>query len=383
MRGSFSGRSTSSRKSGTRPTCTRHTCAVISRRSDRHGDCRAPRPRRPLTSAAGSRSAVGVHPVLVLPAAGIDALAEVALAVHQADRHQRQRAVRRLLDEVARERAEAAGVDRQRAVDAVLGAEERDRPCRVQSVRRPVHARAPRARCASAVGRPLEQVAVVGRAASSVGRRNLRPAAAPGCSGTAPTARDRASGTARRRRAASSSGSCRRAARAGRARREAGSRALPRRGRRRASRRSRRQYYPRRPRSGGSPSRRHGVSAADAKATAAWACSPSATRSPTAAESSSGGWRSSPGRTGWRAASGLPFTGCAVDGARVGDVAARADPRLRATQTAKPGRALRPRLPLHRRERRAGTGLGCGGVRARTSHERWPSSPRAATARSR
>ena len=73
---------------------------------------------------------VGVDPVLVLPAAGVDALAEVALAVHQPDRDERERAVGGLLEDVARERAQAAGVDRQRAVDAELGAEVRDRMLR-------------------------------------------------------------------------------------------------------------------------------------------------------------------------------------------------------------------------------------------------------------
>ena len=46
----------------------------------------------------GQPLGVGGHPVLVLPAAGVDALAEVALAVHQPDRDERQRAVGGLLD---------------------------------------------------------------------------------------------------------------------------------------------------------------------------------------------------------------------------------------------------------------------------------------------
>jgi hypothetical protein len=36
---------------------------------------------------------IGVDPVLVLPSAAVDALAEVALAIHQADRHHRQPAI--------------------------------------------------------------------------------------------------------------------------------------------------------------------------------------------------------------------------------------------------------------------------------------------------
>ena len=70
---------------------------------------------------------VGVDPVLVLPAGGVDALAEVAVAVHEPDGDQRQRPVGGLLEDVAGEHAEAARVDGQRAVDRVLRAEERDR----------------------------------------------------------------------------------------------------------------------------------------------------------------------------------------------------------------------------------------------------------------
>ena len=70
---------------------------------------------------------VGRHPRLVLPAGGVDALAEVALAVEQADGDQRQRPVGGLLEDVAGQRPEPAGVDRQRGVDAVLGAEEAHR----------------------------------------------------------------------------------------------------------------------------------------------------------------------------------------------------------------------------------------------------------------
>ena len=75
----------------------------------------------------GQPLGVRVDPVLVLPAAGVDALAEVALPVHEADGDERQREVGGLLEDVAGERAEAAGVDRQRAVDAELGAEVGDR----------------------------------------------------------------------------------------------------------------------------------------------------------------------------------------------------------------------------------------------------------------
>ena len=57
--------------------------------ADRHGD------RQRLAVLAGDERGghavgIGVDPVLVLPAGGVDALAEVAVAVHQADRDERQ-----------------------------------------------------------------------------------------------------------------------------------------------------------------------------------------------------------------------------------------------------------------------------------------------------
>src|SRR5262249_49299076 len=58
------------------------------------------------------------QPVLVLPAARIDPLPKVATAVEEADRDHRQRLVTRLLQEIARKHTEAAGVDRQRDVQA-------------------------------------------------------------------------------------------------------------------------------------------------------------------------------------------------------------------------------------------------------------------------
>ena len=57
---------------------------------------------------AGHPVGVGVDPVLVLPAGAVDALAEVAVAVHQADREHRHRAVGGLLEDVAGQHAEAA-----------------------------------------------------------------------------------------------------------------------------------------------------------------------------------------------------------------------------------------------------------------------------------
>ncbi len=75
---------------------------------------------------------VGVDPVLVLPARGVDALAEVALAVHEPDGDERHRPVRGLLEQVAGQRAQPAGVHRQRHVHAVFGAQEAHGMGRVQ-----------------------------------------------------------------------------------------------------------------------------------------------------------------------------------------------------------------------------------------------------------
>ena len=71
---------------------------------------------------------VAVDPVLVLTPGDVDVLAEEALAVEQADGDERERVVRRLLEEIAGECTESAGIDRQRCVDAVLSAQEGGRP---------------------------------------------------------------------------------------------------------------------------------------------------------------------------------------------------------------------------------------------------------------
>ena len=79
------------------------------------------------------QAAVDVEVVLVLPAVEIEALLEVALVVVEADADERDAEIRRALDVIAGQNAEAAGVDRQRLVEAELGGEVRDRP-------RPQHA---------------------------------------------------------------------------------------------------------------------------------------------------------------------------------------------------------------------------------------------------
>ena len=71
-----------------RPTSTRQICAVTSKSRDRHRD----RDRLAVVARderGGQAVRIGVDPVLVLPAAGVDALAEVAVAVQEADGDQR------------------------------------------------------------------------------------------------------------------------------------------------------------------------------------------------------------------------------------------------------------------------------------------------------
>ena len=68
-----------------------------------------------------------VGDALLLPALGVEALAEVALGVEQADADERHAEVRRRLEVVAGEHAEAAGVLREGLADAELGGEVGDR----------------------------------------------------------------------------------------------------------------------------------------------------------------------------------------------------------------------------------------------------------------
>ena len=93
-----------------------------------------------------------VEPVLLLRPAEVEALDEVAAPVEEADADHREAAVARLLEHVAGEDAEAAGVARQRGVHAELGREVRHRAVvlgarreaarrrRLELVREPVHA---------------------------------------------------------------------------------------------------------------------------------------------------------------------------------------------------------------------------------------------------
>ena len=122
----FSGMSVSSSRTGTRPTWATQTAACTSR----PGSSTLDRQRRAVAAATRDERqprevVVGVGVLLV--AVGVDRLAEVALAVEQPDADERQGHVARRLHVVAGEDAEAARVDAERLVEAVLGAEVGDR----------------------------------------------------------------------------------------------------------------------------------------------------------------------------------------------------------------------------------------------------------------
>ena len=93
--------------------------------------------RQPLgVLDAGEREAaqVVVRVGVLLVAIGVDGLTEVALAIEQPDADERQRHVAGRLHVVAGEDPEAAGVDAERLVDAVFGAEIGDRTDQLPSV---------------------------------------------------------------------------------------------------------------------------------------------------------------------------------------------------------------------------------------------------------
>ena len=124
---SFSCTSESSSSSGTRPTWARQTWACSSRPPG--SSMVTPRGRAVLLAQQRQRQPVGVEDrvVLLLPAVAVQALAEVAGLVEQADAHDRHADVRGRLEVVTGEDAQAAGVLRQRRGDAELGAEVGDR----------------------------------------------------------------------------------------------------------------------------------------------------------------------------------------------------------------------------------------------------------------
>ena len=95
---------------------------------DLYGDRFAVRPDRRLPSAVWLTS-VWMYSSCCQPVA-VEALAEISLAVKQADADQRNVQVRGALDVIAGQHAQAAGIDRQRLVQAELGREisHRTRP---------------------------------------------------------------------------------------------------------------------------------------------------------------------------------------------------------------------------------------------------------------
>ena len=115
----------SSRYSLTRPTRTRQTATSTVRLPSgtavMHG--------LPSGVIAGSIGALGPIQLLVdllLPAVGRQALMEVALRIHEADADERHAEVARFLAVIARQHAEAAGIDRQRLMQRELRGEVGD-----------------------------------------------------------------------------------------------------------------------------------------------------------------------------------------------------------------------------------------------------------------
>ena len=122
----FSGRSVSRSRTGTRPTSASQTATTRSRSGQLDGH-RQRQPVLVLDPAERQAREVVVGVVVLLVAVGIDRLAEVALAIEQPDPEERERHVARGLHVIAGEDAEAARVDAERLVQAVLRAEVRDR----------------------------------------------------------------------------------------------------------------------------------------------------------------------------------------------------------------------------------------------------------------
>ena len=123
--------SVSSSRTGTRPTWASQTATDRSRPGSSTVTVSG-RPFASWTRPSGSRRQVVVGVVVLLVAVGVDRLAEVALAVEQPDADERQGHVAGRLHVVAGEDAEAARVDAERLVEAVLGAEVGDRARRAR-----------------------------------------------------------------------------------------------------------------------------------------------------------------------------------------------------------------------------------------------------------
>ena len=124
---SLSGTSVSSSSTGTRPTCATQTAAYRSRPGSGTLTVSGSPERVERPQDRQARQLVVRVGVLLVPV-GVDRLAEVALAVQEPDPDQRQRHVAGRLHVIAGQHAQAARVDAQRLVEAVLGAEVGDRP---------------------------------------------------------------------------------------------------------------------------------------------------------------------------------------------------------------------------------------------------------------
>ena len=121
----FSGMSVSSSSTGVRPTWASQTATWRSRPGSSTVTWSGS-PSSAWTRLTGRRGQVVVGVGVLLVAVGVDRLVEVAVAIEQPDADERQGHVGRRLRVVAGEHAEAAGVDPERLVDPVLGAEVGD-----------------------------------------------------------------------------------------------------------------------------------------------------------------------------------------------------------------------------------------------------------------
>ena len=187
----FSSTSASRKYSGTRPTHAFHTWATSGTpaRSTSH----------PHPVARRQRHDVGVEQrvALLLPAVGVEALAEVAVPVEQADADEGHAEVARRLEVVAGQHAEAAGVLRDGLGDAELGREVGDQVERAVALGlEPAVAVEVALQLAVHLAQePLEPGVVPpgpGAARAAPG-----PAGGPGRARWRPTGRDRPSGTGR------------------------------------------------------------------------------------------------------------------------------------------------------------------------------------------
>ena len=117
----------SSRSRSQRPTFMRQTFARMD--PPRVSTCTVTgSPFGPMAASMGSLIDIGLDVFFLLPAGAIEALAEISLAVKQSDADQRNTQVGSALDVIAGQHAEAAGVFRNRNVQAEFGGEVRHRP---------------------------------------------------------------------------------------------------------------------------------------------------------------------------------------------------------------------------------------------------------------